>query len=536
MNIVFDYFSITLLVGGVTAILSGSIVFLHKRHVLENQAWLALNICSAVWSFGYFSMINAYTKDIAFLSNVTLHAAAILIPLFYTLSILAITKTFDKHKIKFFIASAFAFFLLAINPSVGFVADLVPNSIFRYTQVAGPLYNYFTIYFFTLVTYSLFIVFKKLRQTGFDETVERARLKSILLFTIAGFGGGGSVFLLTYGFIFPPYPLILFAIYPAISGYAIFKYQLFDVKVIATQILTFTLWVFILIRTLLADTPKEQFINGILLLVTLIFGNLLIRSVLQEVKTREKIEKLANDLEAANERLKELDQLKSEFVSLATHQIRGPLTSIKGYASLMIEGDYGEIPQKLQEPIDTIFQSSKSLAVIVDDFLNVSRIEQGKMKYDFTTFDLCALANEVVMEAQPAIEKRALTISATVCPEPTNVSGDRGKIKQVIGNILDNSIKYTPKGSIALSLTSDKAARKILLTIKDTGVGIRPETIPHLFQKFSRAEDASKVNILGTGLGLYVAKEMIKAHGGRIWVESPGEGKGSTFFVELAMV
>jgi len=238
----------------------------------------------------------------------------------------------------------------------------------------------------------------------------------------------------------------------------------------------------------------------------------------------------------ANERLKELDQLKSEFVSLATHQIRGPLTAIKGFASMMIEGDYGEVPKTLQEPVDTIYQSSQSLVVIVEDFLNVSRIEQGKMKYDFTDFDLCALANEVVNEDRVIIEKRGLNVSAAICPSPVTVHGDRGKLKQVIGNLLDNSMKYTPKGSIMLSLVSNKASKKVLLSIKDTGVGIRAETIPHLFHKFSRAEDASKVNILGTGLGLYVAKEMIKAHGGRIWVESPGEGKGATFFVELALV
>ncbi|MES2087913.1 MAG: HAMP domain-containing sensor histidine kinase [Patescibacteria group bacterium] len=241
-------------------------------------------------------------------------------------------------------------------------------------------------------------------------------------------------------------------------------------------------------------------------------------------------------LEIVNDRLKELDQLKSEFVSLATHQIRGPLASIKGYASLMIEGDYGEVPAQLNEPIDVIFRSSQSLAIVVDDFLNVSRIEQGKMKYDFTTFDLCALVQEVYTEAKPNIEKKGLSISSKCSPDTVNINGDRGKLKQVVGNILDNSIKYTPKGSINLSLTADKASGKAILTIKDTGVGIRATTIPHLFQKFSRAEDASKVNILGTGLGLYVAREMIEAHGGRIWVESPGLGQGSTFFVEFRMV
>ncbi|MDO8590703.1 MAG: HAMP domain-containing sensor histidine kinase [bacterium] len=320
------------------------------------------------------------------------------------------------------------------------------------------------------------------------------------------------------------------------TSYAILRYGLFNIKVIATQLFVFSLWIFILIRALVANDRIELISNLVLFALTVVIGIFLIRTVIQEVQQREKIQKLAEDLEAANGRLKELDQLKSEFVSLATHQIRGPLTAIKGYASLMMEGDYGEMPASFHEPIDTIFKSSESLVVIVNDFLNVSRIEQGKMKYDFITFDLCALVNEVVNEVKPNIEKKGLAVSVAICPEPVNISGDIGKIKQVVGNLLDNSIKYTPKGSITVSLASDKATGKAVLSIKDTGVGVRPETIPHLFQKFSRAEDAAKFNVLGTGLGLYVAKEMIKAHGGRIWVESFGEGKGSTFFVELGLV
>jgi signal transduction histidine kinase len=113
------------------------------------------------------------------------------------------------------------------------------------------------------------------------------------------------------------------------------------------------------------------------------------------------------------------------------------------------------------------------------------------------------------------------------------VNADKGKIKQVLGNIIDNSIKYTPTGGIHVWITAKIPEKKILISISDTGVGIHPEVLPKLFAKFTRAPDASKTNILGTGLGLYVAKKMIEAHHGRIWAESAGPGKGSTFFVEL---
>lgn len=531
MNISFDYYSISLLLGGFTALLSGVIVFLHDQRRLENQAWFWLNLSSAVWSFGYFAMVAVVTsKDIAMLSDSILHIAASCIPLFYFLMVLAVTGRYERHRNFLFTMVAAGVFFMLVAPTSYFVRDVFAKGPFRYVPDPGPLYAYFTVYFFAIVLYALWIVSRRLKETY--EPAERGRLWSIMIFTIAGFGGGGSVFLLTFNIGIPPYPLILFSLYPVISGYAIFRYQLFDTKVITTELLTFSLWIFILIRALLATTPREQVMDGLLLFLTVIFGIFLIGSVMREVEIREKIQKLAENLEHANDRLKELDRLKSEFVSFATHQIRGPLTSIKGYASLMIEGDYGAVPDNIKEPIHIIFQSSQAMATIVEDFLNVSRIEQGRMKYEWSVFDLRELVNQAVTEAKPAVERKGLTISVSLGSAPLVVRADKGKIKQVIGNLLDNAVKYTPKGGITVTLVGEQG--KARLSINDTGVGIRSETIPHLFQKFSRAEDASKVNILGTGLGLYVAKEMIKAHTGKVWVESPGEGKGSTFFVELA--
>lgn len=241
-----------------------------------------------------------------------------------------------------------------------------------------------------------------------------------------------------------------------------------------------------------------------------------------------------NKLSDANNRLKELDKLKSEFVSLATHQIRAPLTSIKGYISLVKEGDFGPVTPEVLGALDIVFQSTNNLVTIVGDFLDVSRIEQGKMKYDFTDFDAQELVNQVVIEQKPNVEKKGLVLNY-VFEQGKNymIHGDRGKIKQVVGNIIDNSIKYTPQGSIGVDLSHKDD--KILVKVFDTGVGIPQSTIPKLFQKFTRAANANETNILGTGLGLYVAKQMIEAHKGRVWAESEGEGKGAQFYIELPL-
>ena len=154
------------------------------------------------------------------------------------------------------------------------------------------------------------------------------------------------------------------------------------------------------------------------------------------------------------------------------------------------------------------------------------------MKYEFTDFDANKLVQEVVSELRPNVESKGLAFTYTAEEGKSYASNaDVGKIKQVIGNVIDNAIKYTPQGSITVHV--DRKEDRINITVSDTGVGIDPEEATKLFSMFSRAKDASKANVSGTGLGLYVAKQMLEAQKGRIWVESEGKGKGSVFHIEL---
>lgn len=544
----FNYYTISLLIGGFTALISGFVVIIHDHKRSENQAWFALTMCTAIWSFGYFSMTVSPTHQLGFLSNWILHYAAIFIPLFYFLFVLIITNTFSKNKIYFTAFTVMAFLLTTINLSPSFVLDVIPKVGFNYAPVPGNLYVLFFAYFVILVLSGILITWNTARKSSDKST--RIRLAYTIFFTISAAVGGGSVFLTTFFATIPPYLLILFSVYPAISGYAILRHQLFDVKVIATQILIFALWVFILFRTLLAESFTEQLANSILLVVTIALGLFLIKSVKREVSQREKIELLAADLEKANVRLTELDRQKSEFVSFATHQLRAPLTAMKGYASLILEGDMGQISEEAKTGVSRIFESTETLTTIVNDYLNITRIELGTMKYAFDTVDLKALVEDVVAELKPNIEKSGLVFSFSAENGDKRQSGrngegggngaidwrvtaDRDKLKQVIVNLIDNSMKYTPSGSVKVTLSLDKTSHRFVLALRDTGIGIAPEVLSRLFQKFSRAENANKTNIKGTGLGLYVAKEIVTAHHGTIRAESAGEGKGSAFIVEL---
>lgn len=321
-------------------------------------------------------------------------------------------------------------------------------------------------------------------------------------------------------------PLLL-----AFLGYLVVRYKAFDLKMLGAQVLILALVALVGSQFFFIQTNTNLILTAVTLVIIGFIGLNLIRSVKKEVLQREEIEKLAQELAEANEKLKELDQLKSEFLSLATHQIRAPLTAIKGYSSMLLDGDFGVLPQKAKDATDTIMKSCQNLINIVGDFLNISRIEQGRMVYEKSIFDVGELVKEVLNEIKPNIDKAGLSLETNISAGGMEVNADRDKIKQVIGNVVDNAIKYTVRGSINVSVFKEQ--NKVKIAVKDSGVGIDPSEIDKLFNKFSRTKDANKTNVTGTGLGLYIAKKMTEAHKGDIKIESEGVGKGTTFIIEL---
>ncbi len=251
----------------------------------------------------------------------------------------------------------------------------------------------------------------------------------------------------------------------------------------------------------------------------------------------EQVEQRTKELEDANVRLKELDKAKSEFVSIASHQLRTPITAVKGYSSMLLEGTYGVIPEKAKAALERIFESSNRLVHMITDFLTLSRIERGKLEYVFQKTDFKEMVSSVMEELKTVNkrEKKGLDMSLDVADkENYALNLDQEKIRQVIYNIIENAMKYTPKGFIKVSLSKTPDKRRVVFKVQDSGIGLRRESLEKLFQKFSQAGDKNHAGaIIGIGLGLYVAKEIIQAHRGEIRAESRGEGKGSTFYAEL---
>ena len=355
---------------------------------------------------------------------------------------------------------------------------------------------------------------------------------SIIAF-LGTFSLAGYLSSVTYVYEIQLYGLFVLPVFIMFIVFAINRYDIFELKYFNQQLLAWILVPLVASEYFFLEGWSDSILNTITLLISGFIVFVLGRSIKKENIYKNKIEALNTDLIELNKHLKEANEQKTEFISLASHQLRGPLTAIKGYASMILEGDFGALPDALRLALETIFKSTQSLVVLVGDYLDVSRMDQGKMKYDFTDFDLRELAKEVVLELQPNIRISGLELNSSV--DDTSdlfIHGDRGKIKQVISNLIDNSIKYTPKGVINL-IIERTPNDKIIVSIKDTGVGIEHDVLPKLFERFTRAPDASRTNISGTGLGLYVAKKMLEAHRGRIWAESEGKNKGSTFKLEL---
>jgi len=314
-------------------------------------------------------------------------------------------------------------------------------------------------------------------------------------------------------------------------GYLVIRYKTFNIRVIGANALVLVLWILIGSILFVAVSPLTRIVVAVTEIVAIIFGLILIQSVKKEVRQREEIEELAVGLEAANARLKELDQQKTEFLSLASHQLRAPLTAIKGYSSMLLEGSFGPLAEKARHAVDIVFMSSQKLVMVIEDFLNITRIELGQIKYEMAETDLKKVLEQVATEMGPTAEKRGLALKLNIMPGDYLAKVDSGKISQVFANLIDNAVKYTKEGEVKVQLV--KIKDKIRLSVTDTGIGLDKETKAKLFQKYSRAYNASQTNIGGTGLGLYVAKQLVEAHGGKIWAESDGVGKGSTFVVEL---
>ncbi len=241
----------------------------------------------------------------------------------------------------------------------------------------------------------------------------------------------------------------------------------------------------------------------------------------------EENQRVVKQLQKTNEKLKALDETKDEFISMASHQLRTPLTSVKGYLSMVLEGDAGKVGAAQRKLLDQAFVSSQRMVYLIADLLNVSRLRTGKFVIESTPTNLAQVVEGEISQLTETASARNLKLVYKKPKKFPSLMLDETKIRQVIMNFVDNAIYYTPSGGrITVDIKDD--AHSVEFTVTDNGIGIPREEQHHLFTKFFRAGNARKARPDGTGLGLFMAKKVIAAQGGSIIFKSQ-EGKGSTF-------
>ena len=230
---------------------------------------------------------------------------------------------------------------------------------------------------------------------------------------------------------------------------------------------------------------------------------------------------------------KEIDKAKTEFVSLASHQLRTPLSTVNWYAEMLLAGDVGALKKKQKKYLDEVYRSNQRMVELVNALLNVSSLELGTFVIEPESVDICKLALDVVNEQKPQINSRKIKFSFSCGKNVSFMRADPKLMRMVVQNILSNSVKYTPEGGhvrLSLSLADEK---NIQIKISDTGYGIPKKQHDKIFSKLFRADNVRNKDTDGTGLGLYIVKSIVEKSGGKIWFESPVENRGTIFYVIL---
>ncbi|MDP8935791.1 MAG: ATP-binding protein, partial [Cyanobacteriota bacterium] len=257
------------------------------------------------------------------------------------------------------------------------------------------------------------------------------------------------------------------------------------------------------------------------------------RDITDRKQAEAEREKLLQQEQTAREAAETANRIKDEFLAVLSHELRSPLNPILGWSKLLQQNKLS--PAKTASALASIERNALLQSQLIDDLLDISRILSGKLRLNRMSVDLNMVISAALETVRLAAEAKSLEIQTTFSPGIGMVMGDSGRLQQVIWNLLSNAVKFTPQGGqISVRLTQTGSYAQILVT--DTGKGINPDFLPYVFEHFRQEDGATTRKFGGLGLGLAIARQIVELHGGKIWVESRGEGQGASFSVELPLL
>lgn len=521
----------------IVTLLLGLFIFLKNRKDLSSRLFFLVTVLFALWSA--FDLILWSSPD----SRKTMFFWSIINFLENMVSCLTVYFVYvfiEKRDLAMRYKAAFALLFvpfLVLLPThfniTGFNATLCEAQ-------QGILINYFyfleVVFFLTLLGYGIWKIFKT-RDSARVQVAYLVLGSVLFLLSFSGANIAGSIAsvinpddpdnwkILQYGLFGMP-------VFLGFLTYLIVKYQAFNLKLIGAQALVVGLISLIGSQLFFIREMTSYILVAITFVLASIFGIILIRSVKEEVKRKEELQALTQELAIANNELKRLDAAKSEFISIASHQLRTPLTAIKGYVSLILEGSYGKVPMTLQDVLNKVYVVNNRMGQLVEDLLSISRIESGRVQYNFVEAQLEPIVADIVDMFTIMAKDKKLSLKIKLPSKSLpKLTLDVNKIREVVSNLIDNALKYTKEGGVTVTVEGD--TKCVSIRIKDTGIGVDSKESKRLFEKFTRSTETMKLDVSGTGLGLYVGKNFVEAHGGLLSVESEGHGKGATFIIKL---
>jgi signal transduction histidine kinase len=260
-------------------------------------------------------------------------------------------------------------------------------------------------------------------------------------------------------------------------------------------------------------------------------------SELLEERVREATAELVSQNELLRRQRLELEQasaLKSQFLANMSHEFRTPLNAILGYTSLLLEGVAGPLNDKQERNLARVDSNAQHLLALINDILDISRIEAGRMPLTIESIDVATLVREVLAELEPLVARSRLTVSTTMEPDLPVVEGDRAKVKQILVNLVSNAVKFTPAGSVAIGVAAGGPEGPVRVSVADTGIGIDPSDQEKIFEDFQQADPSTERRYGGAGLGLAISRRLAHMQSGRLELASQ-PGQGSTFTLVMPL-
>jgi len=498
------------------AIVFGIFIWKHGKKTVSSKYLLSITLAFAVWILLIILQWTAISVEIVHLAWQLLIIPELLI---YIFSIyFCYSFLFEKEVpvlLKYPLSLIYLFAVIMVPSTLNIVSFDLANCQGNLGQLWDMAYVFEMICFVIIPV----IAFEKFKRGS------SSKEKKIAIFL-----SGGIVFFLGifwvsnyFGEITKAYQINLIgpigmAVFLGILSYMIVSLRAFHIKLLGAQVLVVTLWTLVGSLLFIRNIDYIHVVVAITSIMVLLGGIQLIRSVKKEVELRE-------SLQIANEG-------QTNLIHVLNHQIKGYLAKARGiFAELLTEESYGPISESAKPMLQTGFNSLTEGVGFVEQVLNSSSAESGTLVYNMQPLDLKTLVTEAVDKQKEPISKKNLSLEMNVAEGQYNILGDAMQLKEALRDLIDNSINYTPAGGLKINLSNE--ANKILFSITDTGVGISEEDKSKLFTKGGRGKDSLKLNVNSTGYGLSFVKAVIEAHRGRVWAESAGVGRGSTFFVEL---